>query len=220
MILILLLAYLVLAYLVASRIGNFRKIGFWPTFLIGLFFSPIISMVFALISEKIEIIDNAEALIAEKKIERAAFREKEKLKVQTINSQTKIDQKVLSLKLMESIDLTDYLDVISSKSWSIVNDTAMNEKSLLFRQNGDLISIFNGNVKKNKWEFLESKNALLIDTGEKQGLYRLIYAENGLLIFSLYSSENKSYMLLADEIIDKTISIDEFFKKIEEKSKN
>ncbi|HRI28217.1 MAG TPA: hypothetical protein PK715_09195, partial [Chitinophagales bacterium] len=98
--------------------------------------------------------------------------------------------------------------------------TAMNEKSLLFRQNGDLISIFNGNVKKNKWEFLESKNALLIDTGEKQGLYRLIYAENGLLIFSLYSSENKSYMLLADEIIDKTISIDEFFKKIEEKSKN
>ncbi len=219
------IAWIILSFAVGFM-GTNRNIGFGGAFFLSLLLSPLIGIIFVLISKDkrdelwqnkmLEVMknqkkpnhnsmDNGNNSFQRKQLEKSKMEIKEMIKIG-----------VESLNLIP-IEVNNCIPILISKSWKKIDNGCENEKILIFRDNKDLLIEQNDIITKNKWDYIESRNSILFDINESQLLYNILYIDKDKVILSTSSNKIRSYLLLAQEG-SKEYSIDMYIAEIENKN--
>jgi len=186
--------WIALSYSIASNQGRKRNIGFATSLILSLLFSPIIGLIFTLLSKEIEPHDE---FLKKHNIERAE-RLKQRKQKSIASFQQLVAKEVASKDLQIQDTTTELLQFLQSKKWYIIDNSAKH-KGLLFTESGNLLFEIESELEKCKWEVMEGQNAIMFDRSDKVILYQVIYTGNNHLIMQSTKGTAKSYLVLSSE---------------------
>ncbi len=212
--------WIVLSF-VAGFMGSNRKIGFFGAFLLSLILSPVIGIIFVLVSK-----DKRDELWQQKLLD--VIKNQNKSNSSGIGStyhkneqnekfkneiRKMITNSVESLNL-NPLNINECIPLLTSKSWKKIDASFNYEKILTFRKNNDLLIEYQENVTKYKWDVIKSRNSILLDINDSHGLYNILYIDMRKIVLSMTGNNKaKSYLLLA-EVGSIENSISKFFEEI------
>lgn len=119
--------------------------------------------------------------------------------------------KNILVKLLPFSSPLNQVEKIIDKPWVIVD--SFRSKKLIFRQNGQLLSISSGIVKVGKWEHIFPLNSLLLETATERLLLKAYFIDSAVMIFLKENGNvNKEYVILVNEDILPNLDYDNYLK--------
>lgn len=91
----------------------------------------------------------------------------------------------------------DDLTLLTNQHWVVLDELTNFKKVYIFRQNGELLIVINGEVEKAKWEFL-GQNSILIDLiNDNSYLFKHGFFDENILALKIDSKDE--YAILINE---------------------
>jgi hypothetical protein len=90
----------------------------------------------------------------------------------------------------------DDLTMLTNQHWVVLDELTNFKKVYIFRQNGELLIVINGEVQKAKWEFL-GQNSILIDLNTNSYLFKHGFVDENILALKIDSKDE--YVILINE---------------------
>lgn len=102
-------------------------------------------------------------------------------------------------KFSASLDNTSLL---IDKPWIVVTNTESVQEKIIFRRNGEVHFVKNGNVEDGKWEYLPEARSLLLKHGDSKKLYKHQFLDEAVLSLMLDGkNDNENIYLFVNENI-------------------
>lgn len=98
----------------------------------------------------------------------------------------------------------DYLTLITSQHWIVLNELNKSKTVYIFRNNNELLISNNGKIEKAKWEYL-GKNSLLIDRKNESLLFKHGFLDENILALKL-DGKNEYAFLVNENCFEKELN--------------
>lgn len=90
-----------------------------------------------------------------------------------------------------NIQLT--INNLTNYNWTLLNNTAHQEITYIFRKNGELLVSKDGNIERCQYEFIIDNNSILITDKDKTEIYNVLVLQDDFFMLNKYSSEEILY---------------------------
>lgn len=90
-----------------------------------------------------------------------------------------------------NIQLT--INNLTNYNWTLLNNTAYQEITYIFRKNGELLVSKDGNIERCQYEFIIDNNSILITDKDKTEIYNVLVLQDDFFMLNKYSSEEILY---------------------------
>lgn len=82
---------------------------------------------------------------------------------------------------------------LTNYNWTLLNNTAYQEITYIFRKNGELLVSKDGNIERCQYEFIIDNNSILITDKDKTEIYNVLVLQDDFFMLNKYSSEEILY---------------------------
>lgn len=102
-----------------------------------------------------------------------------------------LSKKVNDIGNKSNIQLT--INNLTNYNWTLLNNTAYQEITYIFRKNGELLVSKDGNIERCQYEFIIDNNSILITDKDKTEIYNVLVLQDDFFMLNKYSSEEILY---------------------------